>query len=249
MIDRVVGFIGDQIIAGLADPGENLGGVLKEIGLPLARIAAHETVEIVKAHADRPLIEGSGGAVLEGRRIVVLAEPRGGIAILLQNIADRRIVDADDRIIARITGRLFGDDAEADRVVIAAGDQCGAGRRAQGGRVELGIAQAGIGDAIERRRRDDAAKGTGDAIAGIVGHDEEDVGRALGRHDLRRPVGRRILGGEADLAAEGRRRVRQIAPVDGGRRVGRAGLAGGFLGMGLAGKDCQSRQEIKQHVA
>ena len=83
---------------------------------------------------------------------------------------------------------------------------------------------ARIGDPVERRRRDDAAECAGDAIAGIVGHDQQDVGRALGRHDLRRPIGLGILGVETDLAAERRRRIGQVAPVDRRRGVGAPGV-------------------------
>ena len=72
------------------------------------------------------------------------------------------------------------DHAEADRVVVAAGDQRRARRRAERGGMELRVAQARFREPIHRRRRDDAAKGAGDAVALIVGHDQQHVGRALG---------------------------------------------------------------------
>ncbi|MNW13621.1 hypothetical protein D3C71_2116220 [compost metagenome] len=68
---------------------------------------------------------------------MVLSEPGRGVAVLLQYFADRRVLDADDRVIARITGRLFRDDAEACRVMIAAGDKRGTRRRAERGGMEL----------------------------------------------------------------------------------------------------------------
>jgi hypothetical protein len=42
---------------------------------PLVGVPAHETIEIVKPHAGRPLIERAGLARLIDRRVVVLAEP------------------------------------------------------------------------------------------------------------------------------------------------------------------------------
>jgi hypothetical protein len=49
-------------------------------------------------------------------------------------------------------------------------------------------------------------------VALVVGHDEQDIGRPLGRHDPRWPVRRGILGAEVDGTAELRRRVREVFP-------------------------------------
>ena len=45
--------------------------------------------------------------------------------------------------------------------------------------MELRVAQSRLRNPIQRRRRDHAAEGAGDAIASVVGHDQQDVGRAL----------------------------------------------------------------------
>src|SRR5262249_47428890 len=74
--DGVVGLPGDQVPARVADVRGDRRGVAKEIRLPLVRVATDEAVEVLEAHADRPLIERSVLARLEGRRIVILAEPR-----------------------------------------------------------------------------------------------------------------------------------------------------------------------------
>ena len=71
--------------------------VMEEVGRPLVRFPAHEAVELLEAHAAGPLVERPGGAVLERRRVVVLAEPRGRIAIVRRDAADRRAVRADHR--------------------------------------------------------------------------------------------------------------------------------------------------------
>ena len=98
------------------------------------------------------------------------------------------------RVVARVAGGLLGDDAEADRVMVAAGDQRRPRRRAERGRVELRVAQARLRDAVQCGRRNDAAERAGNAVPVIVGHDQQDVRRTLGRHHLRRPVRLRLVG-------------------------------------------------------
>ena len=119
---------------------------------------------------------------------------------------------ADDAVVAGEARRLLRDHAEADRVVVAPGDQRRARRRAQRRRMELRVAQPRVGDAVERRRRDHAAEGARRAEADVVGHDQQHVGRALGRHHARRPLGLGLGGVEIDLAAELRRRVGRYLP-------------------------------------
>ena len=165
-----------------------------QVGRPLVGLAAHESVEIFEAHAGRPLVEWPRHAVLIGGRVMVLAEPRRGVAILLEDLADGGALGADDGIVAREAGGHFADDAEADRVVVAAGDQRRARGRAKRGGAELRVAQPRLGDAIHRRCRDDAAKRARDAVALVVGHDEQHIRRAFARHDARRPVRLGILG-------------------------------------------------------
>ena len=101
--DGLVRHVGGEVVAGLADPRKDLGVVLEQVRRPLVGLAAHEAVEVIEAHPRRPLVEGAGDAVLEGRRVVVLAEPRGGVAVVLEDPADGRVVRADDRVIARVS--------------------------------------------------------------------------------------------------------------------------------------------------
>ncbi len=134
-------------------------------------------------------------------------------------------------------------------MVVAAGDQRGAGRRAERSRVEVGVAQPVVGDAVKRRRRDDAAEGRGRGEADVVGQDEQNVRRALRRHDARRPIGLRLRGVELDLAAELLRRRRQHAAVDRRGRVRRARRAVDLLRAGRAepsdNGDGRSEQQSK----
>ena len=129
MVDRVVRHAGDHVVVRVVAEREDLRGVAEEERRPLVGLAAHEPVEVLEAHADGPLGERAGRAVLVRRRVVVLAEPRGGVAVLLQDLTDRAVIDADGGVVARVAGGLLGDDPEAHGVVAAAGDD-GRPRRA-----------------------------------------------------------------------------------------------------------------------
>ena len=59
-IDGVIRHAGDQVPAGLALERVDLRGIAEQVWLPLVRVTADEPVEILEAHADRPLIEGAG---------------------------------------------------------------------------------------------------------------------------------------------------------------------------------------------
>ena len=244
-IDGVVGHAGDEVPARLALEGIDLGRVAEQVRLPLVRVAADEPVEILEAHAGRPLVERPDRAGLEGRRVVVLAEPGGGEAIVQQDAADGRLVLGDDAVVAREAGGLLGDHAEASRVMIAAGDQRSARRRTERGGIDLGVAQPVLRDAIHGRRRDDTAVGAGHGEAGVVGHDEQDVGRALGRHDARRPPRFRLEGVVLDHAAEFRIGRRELFPVNGRGGAGRTRLAGGLLQRQPANRQSRQMQRLQ----
>ena len=59
ILDRVVGHIGGQVVAGFPDHGK-MGMIAEEIRRPLVGLAAHEPIEILEAHAAGPLVEGAG---------------------------------------------------------------------------------------------------------------------------------------------------------------------------------------------
>ena len=80
--------------------------------------------------------------------------------------------------------------------------------------MEIRVAQSFRRNAVKRRGRDHAAKCARRGEADIVGHNEQDVGRALRRHHTRRPIGFRLRSIKVDLAPEGLRRRREIAAVD-----------------------------------
>ena len=171
------------------------------------------------------------------RHVVILAVPRGVVSVLPQDLADGDRVARDDAVVAGVTGRLVDDDAGCHRMVVAAGEECGPRRRAERRGVEAGVAQTRVRDAVQCRRGDHAAKGAGRAEANIIGHYQQNVRRALRRHNARRPIRLRLHGVGIDLAFERLRRVRQIPAVDGARRAGRARRAGDLLRKSV--KRCQ----------
>src|SRR3546814_2589413 len=64
-------------------------------------------------------------------------------------------------------------------MLIAASEQCSTCGGTNAGRVETIIAQARIGQTLEIGGGDWPAKNAGGGKTGIIGHDEEDIGRAL----------------------------------------------------------------------
>ncbi len=92
-----------QVPFRIADVGIDRRGVAEEVRLPLASVSADEAVEVLEAHADRPLVERPVLARLEHRRVVVLAEPRCPIAVVLEDPADGCLVASDDRDRAVVT--------------------------------------------------------------------------------------------------------------------------------------------------
>ncbi len=147
---------------------------------------------------------------------------------------DGGLVLGDDAVVAGETGGLLGDHAEAGRVVIAPGDERGARRRAERGGEHAVVAQTFVGDAVHRRRGNHAAEGAGHAESGVIGDDEQDVGRLLGWHDARRPPRLGAQGVVLDDAAEWRLGRGELLAGDGGGGAGRAERAGDLRrGLGL----------------
>ena len=109
--------------------------------------------------------------------------------------------------------------------------------------MEIRVAQPAVRDAIQRRGRDDAAERARRAEAGIVGHDQQHIGRALRRHDARRPPRLRLRGLLLDHPAEFRIGRRKLLAVDGGGRAGRTQLTRHHLPACGPGKRGDTQQE------
>ena len=242
-VDRVVGHARDEVPTRLALERVDLRGIAEEVRLPLVGVTADEAIEVLEAHARGPVVERTGLAGGEGRHVVVLAEPGRRIAIVEQDSPDRGLVLAKDAVVAGEAGRLLRDHAEAGRVMVAPGDQRGPRRRAQCGGEHPIVAEAFSREAVHGRRRDDAAEGAGDAEAGVVGDDQQHVGRTRGRHDARRPPGCRLQGSILDHAAELRVGRWELLAADARRRAGRSQRAGDLL----RGARCRAHQRYHEN--
>ena len=118
--------------------------ILDQPRLPLRRLAGEEAVEIVEADtlAGRPERERTHRGRLGGRRVVPLAEGGGVVAVIAEHLGDRRGCPRDDAGIAVPVDGALGDGARADALMIAPGQQRGAGRRADRSGVEGVVADA-----------------------------------------------------------------------------------------------------------
>ena len=93
-VDRLIGEIGVEIVVRFGRGGELLLGfdgnrVLEHRGIPLVGVAADESVEIIEPESGGPKVERAVGAALPGRHVMVLAEPRGAVAVAAQNFRRR----------------------------------------------------------------------------------------------------------------------------------------------------------------
>lgn len=242
MSGAIAGFVGHgggQVPARLALEGVDGGGVAVQVGLPLAGVAADETVEVIEAQAVRPLVEGAGLSRLVEGRVVVLAEPGGGVAVVLQDRPEGAGFLADHRVVAGETGGDFAHHTGAGHMVVAPGDQRRSRGRAERGGVEVGVTQARLGNPIQGRGRHHAAEGARCAKAAIVGHDQQHIGCAFGRHYAWCPPGGRVGGLLLDHPAESWLRRWQLLCIGGAGGVGRAQFTGDLLRAAGAGTERQ----------
>ena len=173
--------------------------VLEEIGGEVVGVAAEVAVEAVEAAAGGPVGGRGGGVLFLLRDEVPFADGGGAVAAGAEEFGDGRGFRGEAAAAMRETVGEFGDDADAGAVGIAAGEQGGAGGRANGKRGEVRVPHAAGGEAV------DVGRGDGRAVAAELGEpdvvedDEQDVGRTGGRAGRGGP-GR---GGFGDGARDG----------------------------------------------
>ena len=182
-LDRLVGDVVGEVVrlAVLALGHAQRPVVLGDDRVVLAGRAAQEAPPVVEAPRLRPVVERAGRALHVVRREVPLAEAAGDVAVLLEDARERRHNCGLRGGVAGERAGVLGDRAEADPMLVAPGQQRGAGRRADRGHVEPVVGQPHLLDAGEGGRADRAAERVGAAEAGVVDEDEQHVGRALGR--------------------------------------------------------------------
>ena len=120
--------------------------------------AAQEAVETLEAAPERPAVVGPGRCRVFGGRQVPLPDAEGVVALLHQHLAEHAPVKGQDAVVAGVAGGGLGDRGQADRVVVAPGQDAAARRRAQGRGVHVGVAQAVGGQAVQHGRLDQPAE-------------------------------------------------------------------------------------------
>jgi len=136
-------------------------------------VAAHETPELVETVQRR----------FELRQVteVPLAEHRGPVAELAEALGDRVGLGVDALVVERTVRVGEQHGGNPGPVLVAARDQAGAGRRAdRAAGVEVGQHHAARGKPVQVRRLYPAIERADIAVAEIVRHDEDDVGRLAG---------------------------------------------------------------------
>ncbi len=250
--NRLVRHVGHEVVVGvgrLLDARE----AIVERRRPLVGLAADEPVELVEARPRRPAIGRPRGADLPRRRFVVLPEGAGTVAVQPEDLGERG--DAV-RPVAGVPGKRRRDvhhRAGIGGVVIAAGLERHARRRAEGRDVEVVVAEPVGGQAVEVGHLDRAAERARLAEAEVVEENHDHVGR-LGR---RLHLEARRRGGLAGLERRARRirgvRHRQHPAVDvgararrGRRRLGRLGRSAGAHGAEREIQDpsCRARHGV-----
>ncbi len=177
-VDRLVGEVLGQVIALRGRlRGLDRRGALVQGGVPLVVLPADEAVEVLEtATARGPCGEGACRTGLPHRNLVALAELRRRVAVQLERLRQRRLGVRQHGAVSRCCGGDLGDAAHSHRVMVAAGEQRLAGRRAQRRGVEPGVLQSARGELLEVGRVARAAEGAGGAVADVV--DEDDHARS-----------------------------------------------------------------------
>jgi hypothetical protein len=178
---------------------------MDDVRIPLVRLGAEEAVEALEAAAERPVLLRRRHVHLVLGAQVPLPDDVGVPATLAQHFGDQGGLARD--VAARVgePRRGFRDARHRVRGVVPAGQQARARRRAERGRVEVRVGEPLVGDALDVRRLDQAAKRLHRREAHVVEDDVQHAGRTLGRDWLRiwLPVGDRVLDVDVDRALEG----------------------------------------------
>jgi hypothetical protein len=140
---------------------------------------------------------------------VGLADQGGAVPVLAQDLQHGRGAAGDDGVVAREPDRALRDRAHAHRVGVAPGQQRRPRRRAHRRGVEVGEAQLLGCQPVEHRGIGWPTEPAHVAIADVVAHDQQHIGRALGRLQRLGELPRRVLQCHLDPAPERRVRGRQ----------------------------------------
>ena len=199
------GLVGERIVEGvvtllaLRDLHRDRRRAAVENRLPLVHFSADEAVEVIEALQARPPVEWSGDTRLPIGDVVILSDECGAVPALAQNLREHRRVLGNLPAVTRIAVANLRDHAGPGGMVVASGEQGGAGGRAERRGMEARVAQAHFRHAIEVRRGNLSSKGSPLSESRVVDQDDQHVrrpGGSLRESDCPRL---RVLVGAADL--------------------------------------------------
>jgi len=171
--------------------------VFDEVRIPLVSFAADEAVVTVETLLQRPFAAAGAGSDILFRHVVIFAEPERAPAGLLQNLADRRALRRKPATPTGESLRRFRNARTSIEMVIAAGQESRARRRAKRGRVPLGVHQPAVGKLLQRRHVDGTAHRRPGSQASVVVENDQDVGRSF--RSSRQRIGTPIRFGIANI--------------------------------------------------
>src|SRR6478672_13782605 len=105
--------------------------------MPVVRLSAEEPVEAIESFLQRPFTLAAAGTGVFRRNVVILAQPEGAVAVVLQHLSDRRALGGETARGAGEAVRRLGDRRAAIHVMVAAGEEGRSRRRAERRRVPL----------------------------------------------------------------------------------------------------------------
>ena len=130
---------------------------------------AQRTIFIERRSGKTSASRVSGG---ERRRVVILAEPCGCIAVIFEDASDRRLVLGNDAVVPGKASGLFGDHTVAHRMMIPSRNEGCASRRTERRGVNVIVSQATLCDPIQRGCRDNPTECARHTEPGIVRDDQ-----------------------------------------------------------------------------
>jgi hypothetical protein len=202
VLDGVVGEVVVEVIVRVADVRLDGRVAVEDKRAPLVHVTADEAVELLKAEAGGPAVEGTCLAGLPVGNVMVFAEPGGVVAVLAKELADACCVFAYERIVPGIAGGHLHNLAGVYGVMIPPSQQRSASRRAHRCRVKAVVEQTALGQGVERRGVDGTAEGLRCGEAYVVKQNKENVRRALRCGGHRRKSGLGVLRALGDLTLE-----------------------------------------------
>ena len=181
-VDGVIGHVLGEVVALLRRAvGLDRHRVLVDRRRVLVRLAADEAVEVLEARAGRPGVERPHGARLPDGHLVALAELRRRVAVQLEGLGERCRGVRPDRVVAGCRRRDLGDAAHAHRVVVAAGEERLARRRAERRGVEAVVLETVRRETLGNGCRHGPPNALEAREADVVDQDDEHVRRSVRR--------------------------------------------------------------------